>query len=95
MSDFRMYICLDNKQDEYTKSHRIMKLSKKAIRKIDKTTMLKLAIVLGFTELWVSRLVKRNKANGPLTTPSALDVLRQATGFTDDQILEAEPATSK
>lgn len=71
-----------------------MKLSKKAIRKIDKQTTLKLAIALGFTELWVSRLVKRNKLNGPLTTPSALAVLREETGMEDKDLLEAdkEPA---
>lgn len=69
-----------------------MKLSKKAIRKIDKQTKLKLAIALGFTELWVSRLVKKNKANGPLVTPSALLVLKEETGLEDEDILEAEPA---
>ena len=69
-----------------------MKLSKKAIRKINKQTMLKLAIALGFTELWVSRLVKKNKANGPLVTPSALLVIKEETGLNDDEILEAEPA---
>jgi hypothetical protein len=65
-----------------------MKLSKKAIRKINKQTTLKLAIALGFTELWVSRLVKKNKSNGPLTTPSALQVIREETGLTDQEILE-------
>lgn len=70
-----------------------MKLSKKAIRKIDKQTTLKLAIALGFTELWVSRLVKRNKLNGPLTTPSALSVIREETGLQDEDILEAMPVT--
>lgn len=72
-----------------------MKLSKKAIRKIDKTATLKLAIALGFTELWVSRLIKKNKPNGPLTTPGALDVIRQATGLSDQEILDAEPVPAK
>lgn len=72
-----------------------MKLSKKAIRKINKQTMLKLAIALGFTELWVSRLVKKNKANGPLTTPSALNVLREELGMEDKELLESTvPATN-
>lgn len=72
-----------------------MKLSKKAIRKINKETTLKLAIALGFTELWVSRLIKKNKPNGPLTTPSALDVLRQETKLSDVEILEKEQAIAK
>jgi hypothetical protein len=67
-----------------------MKLSKKAIRKINKQTSLKLAIALGFTELWVCRLVKKNKANGPLVTPSALSVIREETGLSDAEILEAD-----
>lgn len=72
-----------------------MKLSKKAIKKLDKKAVLKLALALGFTELWVSRLLKRNKLNGPLTTPSALTVIREATGLEDKDLLEAEPATAK
>lgn len=72
-----------------------MKLSKKAIKKIDKKAVLRLALALGFTELWVSRLIKRNKLNGPLTTPSALAVIREATGLEDNDLLESEPATAK
>jgi hypothetical protein len=70
-----------------------MKLSKKAIKKIDRTIMQKLAIALGFSEYWVSRLVKKNKANGPLVTPSALSVIKIETGLQDEEILEAEPVT--
>ena len=72
-----------------------MRLSKKAIKKIDRETRQKLAIALGFSEYWVSRLVIKNKANGPLTTPNALNVLRVETKLTDEQILDAEPATTK
>ena len=67
-----------------------MKLSKKAIKKIDRTITQKLAIALGFSEYWVSRLVKKNKANGPLVTPSALSVIKEETGLQDEEILEAE-----
>jgi hypothetical protein len=67
-----------------------MKLSKKAISKIDKTTKLELAIALGFTEYWIGKLVQKNKNNGPLVTPAALEVLRNETGLNDDQILVAE-----
>lgn len=71
-----------------------MKLSKKAIKKITRETRQKLAIALGFSEYWVGRLVAKNKKHGPLTTPSALSVIREATGLNDDEILE-EPATAK
>jgi hypothetical protein len=69
-----------------------MKLSKKAIKKIDRPMRQKLAIALGFSEYWVGRLVEKNKKNGPLTTPSALSVLREETGFEDEALLETEPA---
>lgn len=71
-----------------------MKLSKKAIKRIDREIMQKVAIALGFSEYWVGRLVKKNKKNGPLTTPGALSVIRQETGLTDEEILESEPATA-
>jgi hypothetical protein len=66
-----------------------MKLSKKAIKKIDRPMRQKLAIALGFSEYWVGRLVKKNKSNGPLVAPPALLVLRQETGLQDEDILEA------
>lgn len=72
-----------------------MKLSKKAIKKIERETRQKLAIALGFSEYWVGRLVEKNKKNGPLTTPSALAVLREETGFEDADLLEPEPAAAK
>jgi hypothetical protein len=73
-----------------------MKLSKKAIKKIDRKTRQKLAIALGFSEYWVGRLVTKNKNNGPLTTPSALSVLREVTKLEDKDLLqEEEPATAK
>lgn len=68
-----------------------MKLSKKAIGKIDKRVKLELAIALKFTEYWVGKLVEKNKNNGPLTTPSALQVIREFTGLSDDQILVEAP----
>lgn len=72
-----------------------MKLSKKAIKKIKRETRQKLAIALGFSEYWVGRLVEKNKKNGPLTTPSALSVLREELCMDDTELLEndKEPAT--
>jgi len=70
-----------------------MKLSKKAIKKITRETRQKLAIALGFSEYWVGRLVEKNKKNGPLTTPSALSVLRDELCMEDKDLLEQpEPA---
>jgi hypothetical protein len=72
-----------------------MKLSKKAIKKIERETKQKLAIALGFSEYWVGRLVEKNKKNGPLTTPSALSVLRDELKLEDKDLLESEPAATK
>lgn len=72
-----------------------MKLSKKAIKKIERETRQKLAIALGFSEYWVGRLVEKNKKNGPLTTPSALSVLRDELKLEDKDLLESEPAATK
>lgn len=73
-----------------------MKLSKKAIKKINRETRQKLAIALGFSEYWVGRLVEKNKPNGPLVTPPALSVLREATELEDNDLLEeTTPAPTK
>jgi hypothetical protein len=73
-----------------------MKLSKKAIKKITRETKQKLAIALGFSEYWVGRLVEKNKKHGPLTTPSALTVLREELCMEDKDLLEvAEPAAKQ
>lgn len=69
-----------------------MKLSTIALDQINKTpTRLKLALELGCTERWISRLIKDNETDGDLTKASAIRVIREETGLTDDQILEAEP----
>jgi hypothetical protein len=73
-----------------------MKLSKKAIKKIDRQTRQKLAIALGFSEYWVGGLVMNNKSHGPLVAPPALSVLREVTELEDKELLEeTEPATAK
>lgn len=73
-----------------------MKLSISALTNIDnQTTRLKLALALGFSETWVRGLINKNKDNGPLTTAMALEVIRQETGLTDEQILEREPVETR
>lgn len=65
-----------------------MKLTNKAIGKFKKSTCLRLGLALGFTERWITQVVKDNKPNGPLTTAAALKVIREETGLKDSQILE-------
>lgn len=68
-----------------------MRLTKKALDKINqKETRLRLALALKCTEQWIIKLIDANKHNGPLTTASALAVIRTETKLSDDQILEAE-----
>lgn len=69
-----------------------MKISNAAIERIsDRKITMELALALDFTEQWMRRVIETNKENGPLTTAKALQVIRETTGLTDDQILEAEP----
>lgn len=69
-----------------------MRLSEKAIELIDnKTIHSKLALALNFTDTWIRGLVSKNKDNGPLTTMKAIEVIREETGLTDEDILEREP----
>jgi len=70
-----------------------MKLTRKAIKAIkEREPRMKLGIALGFSEQWIIRVISANKANGPLTTATALKVIREETGLTDSEILEEEKA---
>lgn len=72
-----------------------MKLSERAISAINnRATILKLALALDFTELWINKLIEVNKNNAALTSASALKVIREETGLTDSEILEEEKATA-
>lgn len=72
-----------------------MKLSKQAISKIDRQLKLRLAMELEFTEFWMTKLIKKNRSNGPLTTAAAIRVISEATGLSEDKILEAGVSTVK
>lgn len=73
-----------------------MKLTKIALEAIDQQNIrLKLALALGFTEAWVIKLIANNKDNGPLTTALALQIIEQETGMNQEDILEAEVASSQ
>lgn len=68
-----------------------MKLTEKAIAALQsREVVLKLALALGFTEVWIDRLIRKNKENGALTTAKALQVIREETGLSDQEILEEE-----
>lgn len=70
-----------------------MTISKQAIAKINQATQLKLALALGYSGRWIVNVIAANKPNGPLTTYSALKVIREETGLTDQEILAEEPVT--
>jgi hypothetical protein len=71
-----------------------MKLTQKAIDKLksDREYRLKLAYVLQFTEVWIDRMIAKNKENGTLTTVKALSVIKDITGMAFEEILEEVPA---
>lgn len=69
-----------------------MKVRNKIIKELTKegsrNKRLRLAIALNYSEQGIDQLIKKNKENGPLTTIKALEVLRDETGLTDEEILE-------
>lgn len=68
-----------------------MKLSAIALQKINiPQVRLRLAIQFDCTERWISQLIKDNTPDGDLTKASALNIIREQTGLTDDMILETE-----
>lgn len=68
-----------------------MILTEQALRLINvQNIRLLLAIELGYTEAWIITLIDKNKRNSPLTTASALKVIKQETGLSEEEILEEE-----
>jgi hypothetical protein len=64
-----------------------MKLTKKALKKLTgQRTLSRLALALETSEMSIRRYIKSNHPN--LTRASALQVIREETGLSDDQILE-------
>ena len=74
-----------------------MKLSNQAIEKLKEArdSRLRLCSKLGFTEVWIDKLIGKNKINGPLTTVSALEVIREETGLGNSEILVEETVHPK
>jgi hypothetical protein len=72
-----------------------MKLTKKAAKQIsNKTIRTKLALALETTDQSIRNYIKANKNNGPLTTFTALKVIKAETDLKDAEILEGEPVPS-
>jgi hypothetical protein len=69
-----------------------MKLSNAALTAVTgkRKTLLSLALALNISEQWMRRVLENNKSNGPLTTVTALAIIREETGLTDSDILESE-----
>lgn len=65
-----------------------MKLTKRAIKSFTRPLKLELALALGFSEVWIDKLVKNNKDNGPLTTAKSLQIIQEVTGLNQLDILE-------
>lgn len=66
-----------------------MKLTQHTIKLIKNWKVrLQLCAVLDVTDQTIGDYIKKNKPNGPLTTFSALKVIREATGLSDSEILE-------
>lgn len=68
-----------------------MRLTKKALTAINNSsTRLKLAMALTCTEQWIIKMIKANKVNGPLTTATALGVIKDETKLKEKDILDSE-----
>jgi hypothetical protein len=65
-----------------------MKLTQQALKAINNpTTRRRLMDVLGCTEFTIARYIQKNSDN--LTKAAAMEVIREATGLSDNEILVA------
>lgn len=72
-----------------------MRLSQKALQLINTSKVrLRLAMQFDCTERWISQLIKENQQDGDLTKASALNIIREHTGLSDDEILEEGEAVT-
>jgi hypothetical protein len=75
-------------QKNYSK---YMKLTNTALAHLsDRMLAMKIAVALHFSEQWIVKVIAKNKENGPLTTATALQILKNETGLSDDQLLVVE-----
>lgn len=65
-----------------------MRLTETAIQALNTVhNRIALAMALGHSEQWILKLLKSNKSNGPLTTITAIQVIKEKTNLTQDEIL--------
>lgn len=64
-----------------------MKLSNLAVTMLTAQTKMKIALALEKDYTTVIRWVKSNYKNSPLTTAAALNIIKEETGLSTDQIL--------
>lgn len=64
-----------------------MKLSNLAVTMLTAQTKMKIALALEKDYTTVIRWVKSNDKNSPLTTAAALNIIKEETGLSTDQIL--------
>lgn len=68
-----------------------MRLTEKAVEVLNTVSnRTALAAALGRSDQTIYKLLKQNKDNSLLTTITALGVIREATGFSDSEILTSE-----
>lgn len=69
-----------------------MILTKKALAAInEKSVRLQLALKLSCTEQWIIKLIEANKPNGPLTTHSAIQAIKEFTSLKKDEQILMQP----
>lgn len=69
-----------------------MRLSKECIEHISNTqkTRLKIAMVLGISEDWVKRLIKKNETNSILTLAATIEVIKSESGMSYSEIIDTD-----
>jgi hypothetical protein len=72
-----------------------MKLAQHVINNLknNKRARARLQLALDRSEYRINDYIKDNESNGELTKAIALQVIKEETGFSDDEILEADPET--
>lgn len=71
--------------------YRLTQIALTRIEENKPSSHLEVALALGCSAMTVYRLFRENVTNGDLTKMAALEVIREVTGLTEDEILESVP----
>ena len=71
-----------------------MRLTQTALNKITVKTRVLIALALDLSEQTVNRYLTQNREDGPITRVTALKIIQEETGLTQDQILTESKATA-